>query len=1199
MQLKRIDITGFKSFADKTTIEFHDGVTAVVGPNGSGKSNITEAIRWVLGEQSAKNLRGGRMNDIIFSGSDTRKPVNVAEVTLILENEDHFLPLEFSEISITRRLNRNGDSEFYLNKQACRLKDIVDLFMDSGLGKESFSIISQGKVESIFNSKPEERRAIFEEAAGVLKYKTRKKKAEQKLTETEENLNRVQDIVYELEDQVEPLREQSSIAKEYLLYKEQLTEMDIALTVVEIERLKLKWDESKTGISSFDNQLIEKKQQLAECEDQLKIKRKQKAGLTETIEEVQEQLVQAIQLFEQTEGQKNVLSERNKYTTENLQQLETSKEQLNQKIVQLEQQLNTINEFLATKNQKENQVKAELSAVEKEILSLSGNSKETIEILRDEYVDLMQKQTSLRNEQSYLERSSYQMAQRNLKSNASVIDLEKNIKDITEKIELISHELKDAQQEIAQKLLQYQETQAHIQSKRQELEANETRMYDALKVVQQAKAKKESLKELNEDYAGFYQGVREILKQKQQVGGIIGAVAELIEVPKQAELAIDSALGAASQNIIVQDEQSGRKGIQYLKQKRLGRATFLPLTTIKARHLPSVIEQKARNCEGYLGIASQLVTYPTTVAHIIQNLLGTTIVAQDLASANRIAREIQFKYRVVTLEGDVMNAGGSMTGGASKSGNQGSLFGRKNELTNLTKQITQMEETLTKKEIEVRTLKQDIKKEEISLNELREHGERQRLREQELKNQAETLEEKQVRLTRELKVVQYENHEAKEEAESYELKKVELAEALQNVTTEMEQINRQILLASSQNEEREKNQTVVNEKQQSLRTELVALKEQLVGLKKEQKAVSSQLESQRLEVKAMDSRMEQMTQFDGSHQMTRKELDDKLAQLTETKHKLDIQLSTLKEEKNDIELQLNDIEQLTTLTNNQKHYLLEEKTKFEVALNRTDVAIENRLNYLTEEYELTFEAAKESHILEISVEEATRTVKLLKQSIEELGSVNIGAIEEFERVNERYSFLVDQREDLLEAKISLYTTMNEMDEEVKLRFSEVFEDIRTKFSVVFPQMFGGGSAELRLTDPENLLTTGIDIIAQPPGKKLQQLSLLSGGERAFTAIALMFSIIQVRPVPFCILDEVEAALDEANVIRFGRYLKQFDGDTQFIVITHRKGTMEEANVLYGITMQESGISKVVSVRLEEINDVHASITSLNLSVCKF
>ncbi|MGB7366940.1 chromosome segregation protein SMC [Carnobacterium jeotgali] len=1189
MQLKRIDIAGFKSFADKTTIEFHDGVTAVVGPNGSGKSNITEAIRWVLGEQSARNLRGGKMNDIIFSGSDTRKSVNLAEVTLILENEDHFLPLEFSEISITRRLHRNGESEFYLNKQACRLKDIVDLFMDSGLGKESFSIISQGKVESIFNSKPEERRSIFEEAAGVLKYKTRKKKAEQKLTETEENLNRVQDIVYELEGQVEPLREQSSVAKDFLLYKEQLSEMDIALMVVEIEQLKVDWDESKKEMLSFEEQLAEKKQNLLECENQLKVKREQKMNLTETIEETQLQLVQAIQLFEQTEGQKNVLSERNKYTTENLQQLETSKELSNQRIVQLEQELETINEELVVKSEQEKQLKIAFLAAEKEALSLSGNSKETIESLRDEYVDLMQKQTSLRNEQSYLERNSYQLAQKTLKSDASVTELEKNIAEITLHFKEIAQELSDTQQEIAQKLLLYQEQQASIQMKRQALETNETRMYDALKVVQQAKAKKESLKELNEDYAGFYQGVKEVLKRKKEIGGIIGAVAELIEVPKQAELAIDIALGAASQNIIVQDEQSGRKGIQYLKQKRVGRATFLPLTTIKARQLPISVETKARNCEGFLGIASQLIAYPETVATVIQNLLGTTIVAKDLSSANTIAREIQFKYRVVTLEGDVMNAGGSMTGGASKSGNQGSLFARKNELTHLAKQIAQMEATLTEKEIEVRTMKQALKKEETTLNELREIGEKQRLREQELKNQFETLEEKQVRFTRELKAVQYECQEAKEEVESYELKKTELMESLQKVKNEMEQINHQILLASSQNEEREKNQTLINEKQQNLRTKLAALKEQLVGLEKEQKTVSSQLENQQIESLSITNRMEQMTQFDGTHQMTKQELSDKLAQLSETKRNLESQLSKTKSEKNTIESQLNEIEQLTTRMNNQKHYLLEEKAKAEVAMNRTDVAIENRLGYLSEEYELTFEAAEMSHLLNVSIEEATRKVKLLKQSIQELGSVNIGAIEEFERVNERYTFLVDQREDLLEAKTSLYTTMNEMDEEVKVRFSEVFEDIRMKFSEVFPQMFGGGSAELRLTDPENLLTTGIEIIAQPPGKKLQQLSLLSGGERAFTAIALMFSIIQVRPVPFCILDEVEAALDEANVVRFGRYLKQFDGDTQFIVITHRKGTMEEANVLYGITMQESGVSKVVSVRLEELTDVPAGI----------
>ncbi len=413
---------------------------------------------------------------------------------------------------------------------------------------------------------------------------------------------------------------------------------------------------------------------------------------------------------------------------------------------------------------------------------------------------------------------------------------------------------------------------------------------------------------------------------------------------------------------------------------------------------------------------------------------------------------------------------------------------------------------------------------------------------------------------------------------------------MQTNKIKMDQINHQILLASSQNEEREKNHALINEKQQNLRTKLAAIKEQLVGMKKEQKTVSSQLENQAKENVSLANRMEQISRSEGTHQMTKQELGDKLAQLSEAKLALESHLSKIKSEKNMLEVKLSEIEQLTTKINNQKHYLLEDKAKSEVAMNRTDVAIENRLDYLSEEYGLTFEAAKMSQLLEVSVEEATREVKLLKQSIEELGAVNIGAIEEFERVNDRYSFLIEQREDLLEAKISLYTTMNEMDEEVKIRFSEVFEDISMKFSEVFPKMFGGGSAELRLTDPENLLTTGIEIIAQPPGKKLQQLSLLSGGERAFTAIALMFSIIQVRPVPFCILDEVEAALDEANVVRFGRYLKQFDGDTQFIVITHRKGTMEEANVLYGITMQESGVSKVVSVRLEEAADVHVGIT---------
>ena len=1181
MQLKRIEIAGFKSFAEKTTIEFHEGVTAVVGPNGSGKSNITEAIRWVLGEQSAKSLRGGKMNDIIFAGSETRKPLNVAEVTLVLENEDHFLPLDFSEINVTRRLHRNGDSEFYLNKQACRLKDIVDLFMDSGLGKESFSIISQGKVEAIFNSKPEDRRAIFEEAAGVFKYKTRKKKAEQKLVETEDNLNRVQDIVYELDGQIEPLQMQSSIAKDYLMQKEQLSDVEIALTAVEIEQLKDQWTTHKSKLTAFYEQLSKKKTTYAELEKKSKKMKLQKQQLTEILDSEQQQLVKTIQQYEQLEGQKQVLNERSKHTQENRDHYEMSKQQALIKIEKLEEQLQQLKILLDKKINQQKELRTELETAEKERMMFSANSKETIEQLRNQYVDLMQQKTSLRNEQSYLEKTYNQVAQKTLKSKALTATLEAEFQQVSKQLESSTGDVAQIQQEIAQKLLHYQEQQITIQEKRTALEQKEQMMYDALRVVQQAKAKKESLQELRDDYAGFYQGVKEVLKQRVQIGGIIGAVAELIVVPKTFEMAIDIALGAASQNVIVKDELSGRKAIQYLKQKRSGRATFLPLTTIKPRQLPVAVENQAKQHEGFMGIASEMVQYPAEISHIIQNILGTTILAKDLQTANDLAKTLQFKYRVVTLEGDVINAGGSMTGGASKKGNQGSLFSRKNELELLTKQISQMEKTLTDKEIEVRGFKQVLKQAQQNLEDLRETGEQQRLKEQELKNQAEINEEKLSRLQRELKAYQFESEEAKAETEQYEQRTAAITLELAAIQTEMEQINHQIELASSQNEERAALQAEASEKVQRLMTQLATIKEQVANLKKEQLALKSQLEIENQELNKLQLAIQQMSQTDGSHQLSQKEIMETLSKLKKQKDSLDHSLAVHQNQRTELETDLEQLEQEMSLKQNQQQYVMEQITKEEVALNRDEVAIESRLTYLNEEYHLSFEAAKSEHTLVISMEEAAHKVKLLKQSIEELGNVNVGAIEEFERVNERYLFLVEQRDDLLEAKSSLYETMDEMDEEVKRRFSESFEAIRARFSVVFPQMFGGGTAELQLTDPMNLLTTGIEIVAQPPGKKLQQLSLLSGGERAFTAIALLFSIIQVRPVPFCILDEVEAALDEANVVRFGRYLRRFEGDTQFIVITHRKGTMEEANVLYGVTMQESGVSKIVSVRLEE------------------
>lgn len=1181
MQLKRIEIAGFKSFAEKTVIDFHDGVTAVVGPNGSGKSNITEAIRWVLGEQSAKSLRGGKMNDIIFAGTSLRNKLNVAQVTLVLDNEDHFLPLDFAEINITRRLHRNGDSEFYLNKQACRLKDIVELFMDSGLGKESFSIISQGKVETIFNSKPEDRRSIFEEAAGVFKYKTRKKKAESKLIETEDNLSRVQDIVYELDNQIEPLKIQSSIAKDYLKQKEQLSDIEIALMVVEIEQLKNQTNSQTKEFDSFNYEQKQLQEVSADLERKIIAIKKEKNELSQLTDDEQYSLMQIVQRYEQIEGKKQVLDERSKHTKQTREQYRQQQKLTEEKVYQLTEELKQLVKQSNQKNEQQKFIHLKLKQAQKEHQLLSSDSKETIEQLRNNYVDLMQEQTSLRNEQNYLKKNLNQIFQKNIRFHSTISTLELEVKTSELELEKTASEMKIIQQEIAEKILHYQEQQIAIQSKRVILENENKKMFDALRIVQQAKAKKESLQELTDDYTGFYQGAKEILKHKNKIGGVVGAVAELIVVPKENEIAIDIALGAALQNIIVRDETSARNSINFLKQKRSGRATFLPLTTIKPRRLSLSIEEKVRNSEGFLGMAYEIIDFPSEIISIIQNLLGTTIVARDLKSANQIAKMIQFSHRVVTLEGDVMNAGGSMTGGASKKGNQSSLLSRKNELGTLNKQINQMENRLSSKELEVQELKKILLEEENKLEQVRELGEQQRLKELDLKNKRDTVAEKFNRLGRELKGNQFEEQENKEEENTCEKRLNSIEEEFITLQDKMDQINRQIEMVSSQNEEKEKLQVTVLQEVQGLMTSSARIKEQITGLKNDEKRLKNQLKEVQKELDELKTFIEQTSESSGDQELSQDHLKAESIKLKKEKEKVEQSLMLHKKNVVLLEEQLNQVEKERTLKNNQQRYVVEQKTKIEVLLNKNEEAIDTRLIYLNEEYNLNFEAAKQQHVLTIGVEEATRKVKLLRLSIHELGHVNLGAIEEFERIDQRHMFLVEQRNDLLEAKESLYETMNEMDAEVVLRFTETFNAIRFQFSKVFPQMFGGGKAELRLTDPSNILTTGIEIIAQPPGKKLQHLSLLSGGERSFTAIALLFAIIQVRPVPFCILDEVEAALDEANVMRFGRYLKEFDGDTQFIVITHRKGTMEEADVLYGVTMQESGVSKIVSVRLEE------------------
>jgi chromosome segregation protein SMC, common bacterial type len=1180
MFLKRLDIVGFKSFADRISVDFAGGVTAVVGPNGSGKSNITEAIRWVLGEQSAKSLRGSKMEDIIFAGSDTRKRLNMAEVTLTLDNGDQFLPIDYHEVSVTRRVYRSGESEFFINKQSCRLKDIIDLFMDSGLGKEAFSIISQGKVEEILSAKPEDRRTIFEEAAGVLKYKTRKKKAEIKLAETEENLNRVQDILYELNAQIEPLKMQASIAKDYLDKKEELKQHEVALLAHEIEELHDRWEALKRSVEENRDRELELTSQIQKKEANLEEMRDQISALDESINDLQQVLLLASEELEKLEGKKEVLKERKKHAAQNEQQLKEQIAELTEQINQLLKEKEEQKSVYETCEKEVKELKSFLQKKENELLSLDGNIEEKLEQLKSDYFEKLNELASARNEINYIEE---QLSLRKVK--ADRLD-EANEKYISERKELKKEKGKiEAQLSKIGKTLQNQLSSYHtglktLESLKQQYEKKESLLYQAYQYLQKAKSKKEMLEAMQEDYTGFFQGVREVLKAKHKLKGIHGAAIELLTTKHEYETAIEIALGAASQHIVVDDEESARQAIAFLKKNAFGRATFLPLSVIKGRSIPKYQLSIAESHPDFIGIASQLVEYESAYKPIIENLLGNVIIAKTLEGANAIAKQIQYSHRIVTLEGDVVNPGGSMTGGAVKQKSP-SFLTKNRELESIRDKIAEMEEKTASLEKEVKNLKQSIAKKEKELDDLREEGSSLRMEEQALKGSLREIELKERNINDHLKLYDAEKIAYVEEQEKLDERKTKLLSSIEQMEGQIQQLDSEIRQLA---EKKEKQQKSKEEWMQEI-TELKIIlagkeesfknsKEQLARLEKEYHLANQKKKEAEKDLQLL------LDEIDRDHsgeiqleEIKKEKLEDKNKTIeliaSRRRQRMSMQEELEREEKEWKELKRAH-KQLTDVLKDE-----------EVKLNRLDVELDQLLNYLQNEYKLTFEAAKARFPLQMEKEEAKKKVKLIKLALEELGTVNLGAIDEYERVRERHEFLTEQRDDLLNAKETLFKVIAEMDEEMKKQFSQMFAKIRSQFDIVFKELFGGGKADLILTNPDDLLNTGVDIIAQPPGKKLQYLSLLSGGERALTAIALLFSILKVRPVPFCVLDEVEAALDEANVQRFSKFLKRFSENTQFIVITHRKGTMEEADALYGVTMQESGVSKVVSVRLED------------------
>lgn len=1182
--LKRIEIAGFKSFADKTVIDFENSVTAVVGPNGSGKSNITEAIRWVLGEQSAKSLRGGKMPDIIFAGSDSRKPLNVAEVTVLLDNSDHYLPLDYQEISVTRRYRRTGESDFFINKQPCRLKDIQELFLDSGLGKESFSIISQGKVEAIFSSKPEDRRGIFEEAAGVLKYKQRKKKAEQKLFETEDNLSRVQDIIYELQEQLTPLAEQSEIAKKFLQLKEELTQTDIALMITEINVAKKEWEEKQTQLTQFNQELTKLATHIQSQEAVLSEKRKQNAKKDRQIEKGQQSLLALSERLKQAEGQKDVLIERTKHTQKSTQEYQASLAEAQKKVAHFEELQEKLTKETTEKETEIQEAQQQLMKTQQELEKYQKSTKELLSELRDQYVDLMQEQANVGNELKYLERQYLQETSKSKQTLAKQSEVEASVLALSSQKQELSEKQANLQQALVKNQHELEEVQTKGKTVQTKLTNEQPKMYQLMNQVQQLQARQKSLQEIQENYFGFYQGVRLVLQHKQQLSGIVGAVAELIDVPSSFTLAIETALGGAAQHVIVENEHDARQAITYLKKQRGGRATFLPLTTIKPRQLPAHVLSQAAAVDGFLGIASEQVTFPAEIQTVVHNLLGTILLAKDLTSANAIAQTIRYQYRVVSLEGDVMNAGGSMTGGANKRGNQGSLFSQNQELKQLTAEYEQADQQLQNQEKIVQELQTKVTDLSQKQEKLRTQNEQLRFEEQEITNQLQNITNDLARFEKEKQLSNFETRELQQFIETYQKQQAELTARQKEIEQQRQQIDEEIKSLNQESDQMEEKRSQVQARKAQEQADLAVLKEQFNHLQIQLRGARVQKNEALERQTSLEQQLATLTADFSDHEITEESLASQITELAQQREELQAELVAVKEQRERTQKEIDQLETVLAEKNQQQKQQLTEQSKLEVQKDRAEMLLDHQLSYLQTEYQISFEKAVTDYQPTSDIVSSRTKVAVLKEQIADLGPVNIRSIEQFEQVNERHTFLATQRDDLLSAKNQLFETMEEMDAEVRARFKEVFEAIRQEFKVVFPNMFGGGRAELVLTDPSDLLKTGIEIEVQPPGKKLQSLSLLSGGERALTAIALLFSIIRVCPVPFCILDEVEAALDEANVKRFGRYLSDFQDDTQFIVVTHRKGTMVAADVLYGVTMQESGVSKIVSVRMEDINE---------------
>ena len=984
MYLKQIRISGFKSFADKVNIELKPGITGIVGPNGSGKSNIVDAVRWVLGEQSVKSLRGdATMTDVIFSGSKKRNPMSSASVTLVFDNTDHSLKVDYTEVSIKRTIYKTGENEYYLNNEKVRLKDILDLLLDSGSAKESFSIISQGDIAEVLSAKPEDRRVIFESAAGVLKYKKRKIEAEKKLDKTHDNIDRINDIINELEMQIEPLKKQSEDATLYLDTKKELESIEVSLIVDDIDKINKEYVESKNRIETLNKDIISLSTISSTNDANLSKMKSRLSTLNDTLYKKQEELVKITSLTEKLNGEKNIIGERKKYEVDDV--------KLHNNIISLKEEELKLNNNKDVLNNEINNLKLELDSYNKEITTVTGLFNNLINKKND----------------------------KNIKYN----NFTKIVTNNEYKINVLENTID------------------------------------------------------NNDTFSF--AVKNVLNNTRLIG-ICDAIGNIINTNEKYATALDVALGASSLFIITETEKDAENAIKFLKDNSLGRVTFFPLNIIEGKYIDNNTLNTLKNSKGFIDIMSNVVTYNDSYKNIVLNQLGNIILVDNMKNANELGKIINHRYRIVTLDGEILHIGGSLTGGVNKK--NGSIVLDKMELEKLLKETNNLKENM-------RT---------ISL-----------------------------------------------ELTSYE-------EELDKLTMKKDALNRKIIYLSE----------IINIKTNELNEINNKYDEIINNINGTNNILSNNISKEEEEVL------------------------NKYYEALLLKDNLTIEINVISKNIKELSDEINTVEHDVKVSGSEYYKKQTELKNLEVKVGKFDVKLDTLLNSLTENYNLTYDKAKRDFTLIMDEEVARNKVNEYKSIINNLGIVNIGAIEEYKRVKERYEFLINQKNDLFKAENTLLEIIKEMDEVMSSEFITTFKKIEVEFKNVFKELFGGGEAYLKLVDPDNILQTGIEISALPPGKKLTSISLLSGGEKALTAISLLFAILRVRPVPFSILDEVEAPLDEANVDIFGKFVKKMEDKTQFIIITHKKKTMEYANVLYGITMQESGVSKLVSVRLENIKEEH-------------